>query len=265
MLWEELSANEFDACISKSEGVCVLPMGVLEKHGDHLPLGTDMYIVTEVAKAAAAVSPTVIFPYYFLGQIAEARHVKGTIAASHRLLMDALLEMCDEIHRNGFKKILLLSGHGGNVHFLPFFAQMFPGLNRPYAVYTYFVHNTTEEESNRIKTITGVDDMGMHAGFGETSLMMHLRPDLVHMDEVNVDESINLDRLSEVEKTGAYTGFGWYAKFPHHFAGDPSQASAEHGKVIFDVACNRVVEILNAIKKDDKSLPLIEEYNELAI
>ena len=56
MLWEELSAKDFDACISKSEGVCILPMGVLEKHGDHLPLGTDMYIVTEVAKTAAVVA-----------------------------------------------------------------------------------------------------------------------------------------------------------------------------------------------------------------
>jgi len=264
MHWEELTAREFDDCISKSEGVCILPIGVLEKHGDHLPLGTDMYIVNEVAKAAAAVSPSVIFPYYYLGQIAEARHVKGTIAASHKLIMDALLEMCDEIHRNGFSKILILSGHGGNVHFLPFFAQMFPGLKRSYSVYTFFVHDLSEEQYDKIKNITGVNDMGMHAGFSETSLIMHLRPDLVHMDKVKVEESINLDRLSGIEEAGVFTGFNWYAKFPHHFAGDPSQASAAHGKVIFDIACNRVVEILSRIKEDNMSQPLIEEYIKLA-
>ena len=78
VLWEELSAKEFETCVARSEGLCLLPIGVLEKHGDHLPLGTDMYIVTALAKKAAEQSYTVVFPYYFLGQIAEARHVKGT-------------------------------------------------------------------------------------------------------------------------------------------------------------------------------------------
>ncbi|MDR2590942.1 MAG: creatininase family protein, partial [Oscillospiraceae bacterium] len=77
MNWEELSTKDFDKCVKESDYTCILPIGVLEKHGDHLPLGTDMYIVTETAKAAAKVSSAVVFPYYFLGQIAEAKHVKG--------------------------------------------------------------------------------------------------------------------------------------------------------------------------------------------
>ena len=188
MLWEELSAKGLEDYIEKCEGLCVLPMGVLEKHGDHLPLGTDMYIVTEIAKAAAAKSPAVVFPYYFMGQILEARHVTGTIAPSLKLIMDALLEMCDEIHRNGFKKILLLSGHGGNCHFLPFFAQMFPGLDRLYAVYTSFIYDMSPGDAKKIQTFTGVRVMGDHAGFLETSLIMHLRPDLVNMDNVKAEE-----------------------------------------------------------------------------
>jgi len=264
MLWEELSSKNFEACVSKSEGVCVLPMGVLEKHGDHLPLGTDMYIATEIAKAASAISPVVVFPYYFLGQISEARQVKGTIAASHRLIMDALLEMCDEIYRNGFTKILLLSGHGGNMHFLPFFAQMYPGINRPYALYTHYIHDLPDEVYKEIETRTGTGDMGMHAGFYETSLIMHLRPALVHMNEVNVKESESLNRLKGIKDAGIYTGYNWYADFPYHFSGDPSLASAEHGKVIFEVISKKIANVLNRIKEDNESHSLIEEYNSSA-
>jgi creatinine amidohydrolase len=264
VLWEELAACEFETCIAKSEGVCVLPVGVLEKHGDHLPLGTDMHIVTAVAKKAAEQSYTVVFPYYFFGQIAEARHVKGTLAASHRLIMDTLLEMCDEIHRNGFSKIFILDGHGGNISFIKFFTQQFPALKRQYAVYTRFLHDISGEQLNMIKDRSGENDMGGHAGFCETSLMMHLHPNLVHMEKQKVEESINLNRLKELQDAGLVTGFDWYSKYPHHFAGDPIRATAQHGAFIFDILTANTVSSINAIKADNTSLKLVEEFNALA-
>ena len=264
MLWEELSAKGLMSYAKKCEGLCVLPLGVLEKHGDHLPLGTDMYIVTEMAKAASSESPAVIFPYYFMGQILEARHVPGTIAPSLKLIMDALLEMCDEIHRNGFDKILLLSGHGGNCHFFPFFAQMFPGIDRSYAVYTCFINELSAKDIEKIQLSTGVKVMGNHAGFLETSLMMHLRPDLVHMDEVKREEYENLQRLNDLSELNVFTGYNWYASYPNHFAGDPSKASKENGKIIFDIMSSRIVNIINAIKADGISHSLIKEFRNKA-
>jgi creatinine amidohydrolase len=264
MLWEELSAEELEAAINKSKGVCILPIGVLEKHGSHLPLGTDMYIVNAIANKVAEQSLAVVFPYYFFGQIAEARHVKGALAATHRLIMDALLEMCDEIYRNGFTKILLLNGHGGNEHFLPFFTQQFPGLSRPYAVYTRFVHDISGDQLKAIQTSSGESDMGGHAGFLETSLMMYLRPELVHMDRLKVQESASMERLKELEEAGVFSGFNWYAKYPHHFAGDPSRAAPEHGAFIFDILLENSVKAINALKDDKMSLKLIKKYNKLA-
>ena len=261
MLWEELSAKDFSAAIEKSGGVCVLPIGAIEKHGDHLPVGTDMYIVNEVAKKAAEETSAVVFPYYFFGQIAEARHVKGCLAPSHRLIMDSLLEMCDEIHRNGFTKIFLLNGHGGNLHFLPFFAQQFPGLNRSYAVYSRFVHSITDEQHELIKTKIDKAEMGDHAGFSETSLIMYLRPGLVRMENVKVSESVSLDRLKAIRENDMFTGYNWYSEYPHHFAGDPSAAAPEHGKFIFDIFVANTVNAINAIKADDESLKFIDEYS----
>ena len=261
MLWEELTAKDFEAGIAECEGVCVLPMGVLEKHGDHLPLGTDMIIATETVKAAAQKSPAMVFPYYYMGQISEARHASGTIALSHESIMDNLLEVCDEIHRNGFKKILLLSGHGGNYHFLPFFAQWFPGLERSYSVYTSYIHDISPEELEEIQSKSGIDDMGGHGGFYETSLIHYLRPSLVHVDRVITEESASLGRLDDIKKEGIYSGFGWYADYPHHFAGNPAGSSAENGKIIFDILQKRIIRMINAVKSDNTSLPLISEFN----
>ena len=261
MRWEELTAKDLEVSIEKSGGICILPIGVIEKHGDHLPLGTDMYIVTAIANKAAEKTSAVVFPYYFLGQIAEARHVKGTLAATHALIMDALLEMCDEIHRNGFNKIFILNGHGGNEYFLPFFAQQFPGLSRPYAVYTRFAHKISDEQRKNIQTRSGEMDMGNHAGFSETALMMYLHPELVHLERQNVSESVSLERLKDQSDAGLYTGFDWYAKYPHHFAGDPSRATAELGEAIFGILLENTVSAINAVKNDNVSLNLIDEFN----
>jgi len=261
MLWEELTAKDFQSGVKKCSGVCVVPIGVLEKHGDHLPLGTDMYIATQTVSAAVKKSPAIVFPYYYMGQISEAKHATGTIAPSHKLIMDILLEMCDEIHRNGFKKIVILSGHGGNYHFLPFFAQWFTGLNRPYSVYTSYIHDINEDELQEIQSKTGIEDMGGHGGFYETSLIQYLRPELVHMDRVVTKQSASLGRLDKIKEAGIYSGFGWYADYPHHFAGDPAGSTAKHGELIFDILVKRIERMINAVKKDKNSLSLISEFN----
>src|SRR3974390_780478 len=83
--WEELTANDFRAAIAKSQGTCLLPFGILEKHGPHLPLGTDLLNVRYVSEHAALEEYAVVFPEYYAGQIFEAKHQPGTIAYSPEL------------------------------------------------------------------------------------------------------------------------------------------------------------------------------------
>jgi creatinine amidohydrolase len=261
MLWEELTAKNFPEKIRESSGVCILPIGVLEKHGDHMPLGTDMFFGQAICKKSAEIEKAIVFPYYFLGQIAEARHCPGCIAPSHRLIMDALLEMCDEIHRNGFKKIIICSSHGGNHFFLPFFLQEMPRLNRSYNVYSYYAGGLNDEQRKTIRDLTKFDDLGQHAGLTETAAIMHLRPDLIDMNVMNPKDSVKLGRLAKLKEKGVYSGFDWYADFPNHFAGDPSLATPELGKVVFDFACDNFVEVIRAVKADDESEKMIKEFN----
>jgi len=262
MLWEDLTSKNFAENVKESGGVCLLPIGVLEKHGDHLPVGTDMIIGQAVCKRAAEMEKAIVFPYYFLGQIAEARHYPGCIAASHRLIMDALLEMCDEIHRNGFKKILICSSHGGNMYFLPFFLQEMPRLNRNYSAYSYYVAHLKDDQRNVITDYAKTDDLGYHAGLTETAKIMYLRPDLVDMKaQEDMNECLSIGRLTDIRAKNVYTGFNWYSEYPYHFAGDPRPATPELGKIVFDFACENLAEVIKAVKADNESEGMIKEFN----
>ena len=83
--WEELTASRFVKGVELPGGVCIIPLGVYEKHGPHLPLGTDMYQVRAVACQAAEKEYAIVFPPYYFSQINEARSQPGTITYSPEL------------------------------------------------------------------------------------------------------------------------------------------------------------------------------------
>src|SRR5271154_2843384 len=83
--WEELTAEDFQSALKQSQGTCLLPFGIIEKHGPQLPLGTDLINVRYVSEHAATEEYAIVFPSYFYGQIFEARHQPGTLAYSAKL------------------------------------------------------------------------------------------------------------------------------------------------------------------------------------
>jgi len=135
--WEELTGPDFIQATQASEGVCLMPLGILEKHGPHLPLGNDLINVRYLAEQSAAREYTVISPPYYLGQICEAKHQPGPVAYSAHLQLELLQETTDEMARNGCKKIVILNGHGGNNNLLPFFAQSQLSSPHDYVVYVF--------------------------------------------------------------------------------------------------------------------------------
>src|ERR1700747_134841 len=155
--WEELTGPDFIQAIRQSGGTCLLPFGILEKHGPHLPLGTDLLDVRHAALAAAEQEYAVVFPEYYFGQIFEARHQPGTVAYSSRLQLELLQETTDEMARNGCKKVIIVNGHGGNENLLPFFAQA--QLEKPHD-YVVYVMGMLE----RPKGVPWKTTLDMHAG-----------------------------------------------------------------------------------------------------
>src|SRR3954449_2922336 len=121
--WEELTGPEFPKAIEQAKGVCLLPFGIIEKHGPSGPLGTDLLNVRYSTTLATKREYAVIFPEYYFGQIFEAKHQPGTVAYSTRLQLDLLQETVSEMGRNGCRKIVIISGHGGNTNLVQFFTQ----------------------------------------------------------------------------------------------------------------------------------------------
>lgn len=245
VLWEELTSSDFVSAVKKSEGVCIIPIGVIEKHGPHLPLGTDVFYAREISQRAAKREYAVIFPFYFAGQINEARHQPGTITYSPDLLYRILDETCKEIARNGLKKILLVNGHGGNTNFLQYFCQAQLYEEKEYAVYLFQDTLDVRTRERVIELRKGQDDQ--HAGQLETSTSLAIFPDLVKKERASEESGRN---IGWQKLKNGYTGIWWYASFPNHYSGNGSFNDVELGETIVEQDALQLITVLQAIKKD---------------
>ncbi len=254
--WEELTAADFRSAIEQSKGTCLLPFGILEKHGAHLPLGTDLLKVRDVTLHAAQQEYAVVFPEYYFGQIFEARHEPGTVAYSTHLQLELLQETTDEMARNGCKKVIIVNGHGGNENLLPFFAQTQLEKQHDYVLY---VLGLVEPPAGGPPKKTSID---MHGGESETSKMLVTRPDLVHLDRATSESGDDQARLKLPETL--YTAIWWYARFPNHYSGDGSVATRERGEFETSHWQAAIVDAIRAVKADQTSLQLQVEFFEKA-
>jgi creatinine amidohydrolase len=250
--WEELTAADFEKAIQRAQNTCVLPFGILEKHGPHLPLGNDLINVRYAALHAVEQEYAVVFPEYYFGQIFEARHEPGTIAYSARLQMDLLQETTDEMARNGCRKIVIVNGHGGNNHLLPYFAQSQMASPHDYTVYVY---QNPGYGPGRPQLHSKTDQ---HAGESETAHTMVARPDLVHLDRAASESGTDLNRLDL--PAGVYTGIWWYARFPNHYAGNGTDATAALGEFDMKVWVANIANAIRAVKSDQVGPRLQREF-----
>ena len=259
--WEELTAPDFVKAIQQSQGTCLLPIGILEKHGAHLPLGNDLINVRYVSEHAAAEEYAVVFPAYYFGQIFEARQQPGTVAYSSHMQLELLQETADEMARNGCKKIIIVNGHGGNNSLLPYFAQSQLALPHDYVVYV-FERPSHDDAAGRPPMKSSKYAVDFHAGEGETSRTMVSRPDLVHLDRAKSESGE--DQARQHLPDSLYTGIWWYARFPNHYAGDGSVATKELGEFDTKAEISDLVTAIRAVKADAEGLRLQKEFNEKA-
>jgi len=254
--WEELTASDFALAVKQSEGVCVVPMGVIEKHGQHLPLGTDVYTSREICRRAADKEYCIIYPYYFMGQIFEAQHQPGTIAYSPELLYRLLDETCKEIARNGIKKIILVNGHGGNNAWLQYFCQVQLATPRDYVVFaiTPSVSSDVQGKIAELRKTT----TGGHADEMETSSMLVVRPDLVKIERTTSESGDNHNRLKHIPYV--FAGINWYAQYPNHYAGEAKDANPTLGELSIEGRSQQLIEVIKAIKADQVAIQLQNEF-----
>ncbi len=259
--WEELTAPDFVKAVSQSGKVCIIPLGIIEKHGPHMPLGTDLIDARAQVLNAVKEEYAVVFPEYYVGQINEARHQPGVIAYSPDLIWKMLQETCNEISRNGFEKIILVNGHGGNNDLVKYFCMSQLSEKRNYAIYL-FQPKTDPNEHKKVEELMKKlpPSTGEHAGAMETSYMLVVRPDLVKLDNASMQSGDDLNRLVNLPNT--YTGIWWYAKFPNHYAGEGKYANAELGKALLEEDTKQIVRMIREVKADTKVPELQKQFYE---
>lgn len=253
--WEELTGPDFISAVHQARGVCVLPFGIIEKHGPHLPLGTDLLDVRYAVLNAVQQEYAVVFPEYYFGQIFEAQHQPGTLAYSLITQLTLLQETVKEMARNGCKKVVIVNGHGGNDSLLPLFAQSQLASPRDYVVYVFGLPHENVPGRPAMKT-----QIDMHGGESETSHMLIARPDLVHMDRAGQESGADQKRQSLPE--GVYTGIWWYARFPNHYSGEGAAGNKQLGEFDQKEWSRQIAEALTSIKDDQESLKLQNQFFE---
>ena len=271
MLWEELRQDEFLDAVERANGVCVLPIGCVEAHGIHLPLGCDVMHVRHQATIAAKKEPVVVFPPIYFGEKAGSGEYPGTIIFPQSLIAQILEQCCKEIHRNGFKKILILNGHGGNVALLKNFACSTLLKKTGYIVYVYnasldkshpklIIENLerfpylTDEDVEILRGYVEEKKKDGHGGFIETGWLLDAQPELTRLDLMHDLDGRSTQIWDGFTARDIYTPFGWMANFPNSLSCSRHDGLNERiARAMTDLVTDAVADVYKFLKEETVS------------
>jgi len=278
MLWENLREEEFDSAIKSSKGVCILPVGCLEKHGQHLPVGTDVIHITEIARLAAEKEPAVVFPSMYFGEKTGAGEFKGTVIFSPQLRLQILTETCSEIYRNGFNKILIYNGHGGNQSMISYFSRGVLYNAAPYSVFDYSLGSDfatpkkllngnydylTSDDRKILKAYVDEKKRFGHADFVETGWVYGVRPETVRLDKVFSESNASTHRFDEFSNHKINSPFTWMANYPSSYEGDMHEGMNERiARAMVEYSVDRLSEVISFLKNETISEEYKKEWSE---
>ena len=248
VLWNEMARHEFPALL-ENKPVVIVPVGSVEQHGPHLPVDNDISVPFHLAVAAAeriGEFPVIVAPPVWLGFTHYNMGFYGTITVRLETFIALLSDVCRSIYANGFERIIVMNGHGGNVAPVTAVANKLAQENIMTLSLPYW--DMCKEEMTTWSTKDGRGPG--HAGEWETSFQMYLRPHLVAMDK---REAGNV-RWPFSPATMKYAHVPERRReCPNGTEGDPFAATAEKGEKIFNLCVERLV----AIIRDYHEKPLL--------
>lgn len=282
MFWEELREEEFDKAVEMTGGLCVVPIGCFEMHGEHLPVSTDVIQAEAFAEEAAKLEPACIFPAFRFGDVAGLVDWKGGVRLDPELILRLLENLCDEIARNGFKKIMFVNYHGGNVALLDYFVRSCMYKKRDYIVTWKKGYEGTspkeigkqlieegrgiypellpEDEDVLIDMVVNKKPDG-HGGVDETSAVMVIRPDLVNMDREHVVSGYSTKKADELSKAKIHSGFFWNVNYPNSYHGHAVGSSERIGKLLMRLRAEDLAKAYRVLKEDVNATAWYEEHS----
>jgi creatinine amidohydrolase len=251
--WHDLTSEEF-ASLDPERTVAVLPVAAIEQHGPHLPVFVDACLNRGVVERTLDLLPedlpVLVLPMQSVGKSNEHLRFPGTLTLSAETLIRVLTEIGEGVARAGVRKLVLFNSHGGNVQVLEIVARelrvrhammvtalAWSGLPKPAGLFP-------DDEFR----------FGIHAGAVETSMMLHLRPDLVDMSKAQdfrtLMQDVEEQQYRELTILGRVS-VGWMAQDvnPHGAAGNALLATPEKGRALVDNAAERFAQLLAEVSR----------------
>lgn len=228
--------------------VAVVPLGSLEQHGHHLPLLTDSMIGDEIVRRAEATlgDEAVFLPMLWAGASDHHRRFPGTVSLSNDTYTRVLVDVLESLIGSGFKRILMLNAHGGNVG--PGQAALYEVQMRYRDEHDLWLAFATwfTVAAPQIAALDVLEQKRVsHASELETSMILSLRPELVRMDAAR---GASTPSPSDVRLASRVTVVRAFERLSATGAlGHPEQATVEKGQVLFDVAVNEIVSCVREV------------------
>jgi len=235
-----------------SSSILVLPVGAVEQHGPHLPLNTDLVVADAVSRGAVErVGEALdcwLLPTIAVSKSNEHAWSAGTLWLSARTLLSVLEDIGRSVATTPARKLVFVNGHGGNSSMLSVANRE---LRLKYGLQTFLTHPHMPADQGGSSS-ADEDGMGVHGGEDETSVMLHLRPELVDMSLAVRRVPEKLAKNHHV-RFGGSVSFGWLSNdfYADGHIGDPTSASASRGKILFEGAVDTLCAALAEISSFD--------------
>ncbi|MBT1516476.1 creatininase family protein [Bradyrhizobium sp. SRL28] len=239
--WRRLRADQLRER-AKEDAIVIVPVGSLEQHGPHLPVEIDSLlgetVALRTARLAAAIEKVVVLPMMWTGLSEHHMSFGGTITLDFQTFFNTIRCVCESVVRHGFRRIVLLNGHGGNENALRVCAdELSPKLEVPIVHFTYWY---AAEKS--IAALLERQANLWHACEAETSMCMALRPELVAEDRIRLAEANRTPDVADLVGKGVYRWRSLASQSSTGVYGYPSAASREKGEKLLDAISRDLAE-----------------------
>jgi creatinine amidohydrolase len=223
----------------------VLPLGAIEAHGPHLPLGTDNLLAERLAAKLAERTDSFLLPTLPYGQVWSLRNFPGSLNVSDEALALLLRDLGESLYRQGFRVFAIVNGHLGNMTALKEAARRLyetvPGLK-----VFYFFYPGMKEAASRVRESEPVHGSYMHACEIETSFMLYLAEPFVDMKRAIRD-------VPEIGVEVDCTPTPWERFTRSGVLGDATLATKEKGKAILETCLDAMADMVNRAKREAAS------------
>jgi creatinine amidohydrolase len=240
--WANLKASELRELAAR-EAIVVLPVAAMEQHGPHLPVMVDTLLCGEVAaraaKRASGRYPVVVAPTVWSGLSEHHMPFGGTFTLDFATFCSLIECLCRSLERHGFRRVLLLNGHGGNVAALRVVVDELRRLDMRLLTATYW-----QVDSVAIADLLERQSGVQHACEAETSMVMALRPELVDASKFAAAKHVEPGRVAG-QAQAVHSAMRFEERTPTGAIGDPTAASAEKGEKLLEAAATAVAGVLS--------------------